>query len=110
MDGTKIQMKVRRMTLDLRAINRLVQRSDFLALWGKSDEEHRKVAVKLIDDLDLEGLRGWVQEAKERDLRDMTYRGLLVRCQRARVPNYSRMQKDEMIKALMELQNDRKST
>jgi hypothetical protein len=110
MDGTKIQMKVRRMTLDLRAINRLVQRNDFLLLWEKSDRDERESATQLIDDVNLEGLREWMNEARKRDLRDMTYRGLLALCQQAKVPNYSRMMKEDMIKALSELQHDRKST
>jgi hypothetical protein len=110
MDGTKIQMKVRRMTLDLRAINRLVQGEIFLHLWGKANDSQRRSADKLIKEINLAGLREWVREARTRDLRDMTYRVLVAHCQRAKVPNYSRMQKDEMINALSELQNDRTST
>lgn len=103
---TQIQMKVRRMTLDLRAINRLVQSEDFLKAWDAASDEERKCGNGIIESLDITGLRQWFHDIRVQDLRDMTHRELLVECQKKQIRNYSRMQKDEMIKALMETATD----
>lgn len=103
-------MKVRRMTLDLRAINRLVQREEFALLFEKAGAVEQESVSRMVDDIDIDGLRNWFQDARSRDMRDMTHRQLTALCQRRKIPNYSRMQKHEMIAALSEIKDDCTST
>lgn len=98
------------MTLDLRAINRLVQGDLFRTLWDKSNKEQQEAVQTIIIDLNIEGLRDWIHEAQRRDYRDMSYRDLLALCQRLRITNYSRMQKEEMVKALLERETHDKTS
>lgn len=88
--------------LNLRAINRLVQASDFRELWAKASEEDREVAESLISKSDALGFKEWLKEQRIDDYRDMSYRQLLDLCQRYHIKNYSRMMKEDMIKALSE--------
>jgi hypothetical protein len=109
--ATKIRATVRRMTLNLRAIHRLVQSDDFVHLWLKTSSENRKKAEYLISKSNIFGFKEWFKQQRKADLRDMPYRELLTLCQRHHIKNYSRMMKDEMVEALSERGiNDRTST
>lgn len=90
------------MTLNLRAIHRLVQSSDFQEIWSKAWMDNRVIAEDLIARGDALGFRAWIKEQRIADYRDMSYRQLLELCKRYRIKNYSRLMKEDMIRALSE--------
>lgn len=103
-------MKVRRMTLNLRAINRLVQNDFFPNLWNRANPEQRQSFEFYVSRCDIESVRGWFQALRKLDLRDMSHRDLLELCKKYRIPNYSRMQKEDMVRILSEREaNDNES-
>jgi len=99
MKSVDLKATVRRMTLNLRAVNRIVQTDDFTDLWEKSHD--RESVIQYIKDINIIALRNWIHDSL--DLRDMSYRQLIALCQKHHVTNYSRMQKEEMVKALGEI-------
>jgi hypothetical protein len=84
----------RRLTLDMRAIDRLIQENPDL-----EDEELRM----LVEDIDLNGVKLFIEKAKSKDLRDMSWRQLVFLCRKHHIPNYSRMDKEEMCARLAEI-------
>lgn len=98
----EFQIEIRRRTLNTRAINRLVQTEAFAEAWKVATEDERKAMAAAINDCDIEYVRMWIRKVNRKTLIDLTIRDLRGIASRHHIKNYSRMQKDDLVSALIE--------
>jgi hypothetical protein len=99
--ASQMQLAVRRRTLDQRAIDRLIQTQNFREAWEQASQVQRSLLVQLISNSSIEEVREWFKSVYTKKIVDLSYRELRVLGQRARIPYYSRMQKEDLIAALL---------
>lgn len=95
-------MESRRATLNQRAIDRLVQHPEFPGIWQSADLTQRNCFIELFQDRSLQEIKQWIKTVRRRSLGDKSARELIELCRYYHVPNYSRMEKKEMIAALLD--------
>lgn len=93
-----IQVLHRRVTLDTIGVNRIIQTEDFLAAWEEATSWQRAVLITLLDAIDVKGVRRWMQSFD--GLHSQTLAQLHRLASNNHVPNYKRMNKDELITVL----------
>lgn len=95
-----IQVGMHRKTLDLRAINRLIQNPEFASVWNYASHDKRNELLKFIDKVNIEAIRVWFEKTKWLTLRNLSKRGLIDLARYYQVKNYSRMTKFALCKEL----------
>jgi len=80
----------------------MIQHNEFPDIWNSASQNERDKLTDLMHERNLTGFRALVKTIKHKDLDDKPVRELISLCQRHRVPNYSRMQKEQMVSALLE--------
>ena len=96
------QIEIRRRTLDTRAINRLVQTEAFEKAWKAASHDERTKMASAINDVDLDFVRVWIRAVNRKTLIDLSIRDLRNLASRHHIKNYSRMQKEDLVSALIE--------
>jgi hypothetical protein len=92
-----IQITLRRLTLDLRAINRFIQGTDFSDTWNRSKINERDILIDFIKNVDIEGVRQQLLVMRQNEL---TKCDLVYLARRYGIKNYSRKTKFQLIKEL----------
>jgi hypothetical protein len=100
--ATQIQAESHRTTLNQRAIDRLIQQPDFPEVWKAASDFQREDLLDLLQARKLDPIRSWFKTIRRKNLGDKSARDLIELCRKHKVPNYSRMQKNEMLTALAE--------
>lgn len=95
-----IQVEIRRRTLDLRAIDRLIQNPEFPSLWNGASVEDRRKLLHSVNRNELEFVRQWFEEEQVIGLDDLSRRELVDLARFHRVKNYSRMTKERLLREL----------
>lgn len=98
-NATTIQVLIQRETLNLRAIDRIIQSNEFVESWKQSSVERRQKLLEVLGNKDLTGVRLWMASGPKK-LPDMSYRELRDLAQRHSVPKYSRLDKEQLLRAL----------
>lgn len=98
----EFQIEIRRRTLDTRAINRLIQTEAFCEAWKVATEDERKAMAAAINDCDIDHVRSWIRKVNRKSMMDLGVRDLRDIASSHHVKNYSRMQKEELVSALIE--------
>ncbi len=97
----KIQVQSHQMLLDCRSQDRLIQSESFSLAWGEASVINRVIAVSYIKRIDPVALRFWVSDILATGSLDqlnmITLRHIASTHQ---IPNYSRMSKMKIIKAI----------
>lgn len=91
---------MRRKTLDLRAINRLIQSPEFPLLWNDASDEDRRKLLHSISRNEPEFVRQWFEEVQVIKLEDLSKRELINLSRYYQVKNYSRMTKFDLRREL----------
>lgn len=100
-DSTRtLQMAMRRRTLNLRAIDRLIQGSDFEDLWENATDDERGRLLEAVQQVDVETVRRRLAEMQRLELCDLTKRELVDLARRYHVKNYSRKTKTQLVTEL----------
>ena len=99
--SVKFQVEMRRRTLNQRAIHRLVQTQAFHDAWRVATAVEIKALRAAVDGFDVPFLRKWIDDLNRNSLLDYSIRELRGLGSRYGVTNYSRMQKDELVNALI---------
>lgn len=86
--------------LKLRAIERLLDSSDFEIAFRKATEPQRDVLQVMLKSQAVTCVRRWVQDLIEEPLGVKSFRTLRELAKRANVPRYSRLNRDQLIRAL----------
>ena len=102
-NATTIQMLVRRETLNLRAIDRIIQSPEFVESWRQASIQEREELLRVLGNKNLAGIKLWL---KPRNVADMSYRELRDLAQRYSLPRYSRLDKEQLIHALRGINDD----
>ncbi len=100
--ATSIQILVRRETLNLRAIDRIIQSRDFEDAWKRSTTEQREQLLKALGNKDLDSVRIWLRSTVRTALADLSYRELRDLAQGHLIPRYSRLDKEQLILQLQQ--------
>ena len=98
-NATTIQVLIQRETLNLRAIDRIIQSNEFVESWKQSSVERRQKLLEVLGNKDLTGVRLWMASGPKK-LPDMSYRELRDLAQRHSIPKYSRLDKEQLLRAL----------
>lgn len=93
-------MGIRRKTLDLRAINRLIQNPEFASVWNCASQDKRNELISFIDKADINTVRKWFEEVQAIKLEDLSKRELIDLSRYYQVKNYSRMTKFDLRREL----------
>lgn len=96
------QMEFRNETLKQRSVNRLVQTDGFATAWKIASLNARAHVYAKMHQLDIEAVRDWIRQYTKRGLAGSNIRRLRFIASNNHIKNYSRMQKDEIIAALVE--------
>jgi hypothetical protein len=105
-NATTIQVLVRRETLNLRAIDRIIQSDVFVDAWRQATVQQREQLLQVLGNKDLAGVKRWVDAVGPRNVADLSYRDLRDLAQRHLVPRYSRLDKEQLITALRGINDD----
>lgn len=97
-----VLLDVRRKMLAMRAIHRLIETRNFDDAWDVCSEFDRITLQEAIDNFDVELVRDWIKRINRNSLSDLGVRQLRSMASNNHVKNYSRMQKTELIAALIE--------
>lgn len=71
-------------------------------MWKAAGDFQKEDFFRLLEARKLEPIRNWFKAIRRKNLGDKSARDLIELCRKHKVPNYSRMQKEEMIAALAE--------
>lgn len=86
--------------LKLRAIERLLDSSDFEIAFRKATEPQRDVLQVMLKSQAVTCVRRWVQDLIEEPLGVKSFRTLRELAKWANVPRYSRLNRDQLIRSL----------
>jgi len=86
-----------------RSIERLITSNKFYDLYTFADEEGKQKIEELVEKGDLYGLKQYLKTLNVTSIEEMTIRELRALAQKYHVPNYSRLQKLEIIRKLKRL-------
>jgi len=88
---------MRRKTLDLRAINRLIQNPEFASVWNCTSHDKRNELITFIHKIDIESVREWFEKT---NLKNLSKRELINLSRYYKIKNYSRMTKFDLRREL----------
>jgi hypothetical protein len=96
----EVQHRIRRRQLDLRAMRRFSETNRFSdALESATDAQLQKLETILKSD-SARDLKEWAREARNKPLCDCTMRELFDKAREKMIPKYSRLSKEQLIRAL----------
>lgn len=86
--------------LDMRSLDRFIDSALFIDAWGQADTAERKNAWRLIKKVKIEALRVWANRICYGEYESQTTFDLRKLAQDLRIPNYSRLNKIELIECI----------
>lgn len=86
--------------LDLRNQERLINSEMFMVAWTKATKEQRKEVFRYFKRIQPDSIREWANLIYSGEYESLTARELRRIASRLHIPNYSRMWKEELIKAI----------
>jgi hypothetical protein len=92
--------------LKLRSIENLISSQKFNQLFESSSEEKKKELLEILEKKNLYSLKTWVTTHPNIDLGEMNTIRLKDIAKQKRVPNYSRMYKEELINTLQSMEGE----
>ena len=96
-----IQVALRRRTLDLRAIDRLIQGPEFPSMWENGTSSQKVALLNAIKHIDHDKVRELLGAMQKLDIRDLTKRELIYLARKYSIKNYSRKSKTELVRELI---------
>lgn len=96
----RIREELHNKLLRLRSIESVVLTDRFERLWEVSTKKQREEVQKFIDLPDKQAIIKWMKNHPSLDLGEMDTRALKERAKRLQIPNWSRMQKTDLIRAI----------
>jgi hypothetical protein len=94
---------------DARIILNLTLESEFQRLVEVSTKEEIDALKKLVDAIDVQGVKSWYQKHPQRNLSAATWKELITTARRLNIPYYSRYTREELISLIEEASNARKT-
>ena len=99
-DLNKIRAEIHQKVNSLRNIKYMIDQESFSNLWIISDDEQKKVVVDILKRRDKLRLINWIRKHPSLELGEMGVAQLKDKARELKIPNYSRMNKVELLLAI----------
>ena len=105
----KLRVDLHARLLALRSIEHTVSRFAFEEIWRQTDKKNQDTLIKMIEEHDCEKVASWMRNHPSLELGEKPLRVLREIASEKGIRNYSRMNKLELLRRLITLQEGEKS-
>lgn len=100
MTALDVQHRIRRRQLELRAMRRFSETTRFEDALGTATEVQLQKLEMILKSDSARDLKQWAREARNKPLCDCTMRELMSKAKDKMIPKYSRLTREQLIRAL----------
>ncbi len=98
--ATEIQTRHRRLVLDYRSQDRLIQSESFAEAWDCASDDDRKYVLRIFNNPNSSVLKRWILRMLCDELEQYSYDELRQLASQHRIEKYSRMSREQLLEVL----------